>query len=79
MGSLTGDGARKPAPAVKPVDRDENIDERKNLDRAETIWRETTPLGPEAVGYSLSVELLSMRCPHTADCVFTRIAHGAKR
>ena len=56
IGSLTGDGARKPARAV-PADREENIDERKNLDRAETIWRETTPLGPDAVAYFAKREI----------------------
>jgi Toprim domain/CHC2 zinc finger len=50
IGSLIGDGARKPARAV-PADREENIDEQKNLDRAVTVWRETTPLGRDAIAY----------------------------
>jgi hypothetical protein len=69
IGSLTGDGARKPAPAVRPVDRDENIDERKNLDRAETIWRETTPLGPEAISYFAKRQIVINAVP----------AHGGLR
>jgi hypothetical protein len=49
--TLNGDSARGPKPAVRPLHRDENKDERHNLDRAEAIWRETSPLGPDAIAY----------------------------
>jgi hypothetical protein len=49
--TLTGDSAREPKPAVKLVHRDENKEEPENLDRAETTWRQTTPLGRDAINY----------------------------
>jgi hypothetical protein len=49
--TLIGARPREPTPAVRPVYRDENKKERENLDRAETIWREATPLGRDAITY----------------------------
>jgi phage/plasmid primase-like uncharacterized protein len=48
--TLVGNGPRKPSPA-KPEESDRYKDEQRNLDRAEAIWRETSPLGPEAITY----------------------------
>jgi hypothetical protein len=39
------------ASAVKPVHRNAKEDDRENLRLAESIWRQTAPLGPEGVAY----------------------------
>ena len=49
--TLTGDRPRKPTPPAKPEERDGYKDEQRNLDRAEAIWRETSPLGQDAITY----------------------------
>ena len=49
IATLVGDNSRKQTPVAKPVARDDN--ERHNLDRAEAIWRDTSPLGPDAIAY----------------------------
>jgi hypothetical protein len=49
--TLTGDRARKPTPPAKSEERDGYKDEQRNLDRAEAIWRETSPLGQGAITY----------------------------
>jgi phage/plasmid primase-like uncharacterized protein len=49
--TLVGNGPRKPAPPAKPEERDDYKDERRNLERAEAIWRETSPLGQDAITY----------------------------
>jgi hypothetical protein len=50
--TLTGDGQRMRAtPAAELLRPDANEDDHKNLDRAETIWRQATALTPVAVGY----------------------------
>jgi phage/plasmid primase-like uncharacterized protein len=49
--TLVGNGPRKPTPQAKSADRDADKDEQRNLNRAEAIWRETSPLGPDAVAY----------------------------
>jgi phage/plasmid primase-like uncharacterized protein len=47
--TLTGNDPRKQTPPAKVAARDD--DERHNIDLAEAIWRETLPLGPEAVAH----------------------------
>jgi hypothetical protein len=49
--TLIGNTAREATPAVKLVHRDDNKEERENFDRAETIWREATPLARDAITY----------------------------
>jgi phage/plasmid primase-like uncharacterized protein len=46
--TLVGSGPRK---AALPEKYDDDKDERRNLDRAETIWRETSALGLDAIAY----------------------------
>jgi phage/plasmid primase-like uncharacterized protein len=47
--TLSGSDPRKQTPPAKATVRDD--DELHNLDLAEAIWRETLPLGPEAVAH----------------------------
>ena len=49
--TLIGDRPRKPTSLAKPEERDGYKDEQRNLDRAEAIWRETSPLGQDAITY----------------------------
>jgi Zinc-binding domain of primase-helicase len=51
--TLVGDGPRKPMPLAKPEKSDGHEEEKRNLDLAEAIWRETSPLRPDAVAYLL--------------------------
>jgi Toprim domain-containing protein/CHC2-type zinc finger protein len=48
---LVGDGQRKPTPPRSPQEPDGYKDELRNVHRAEAIWRETLPLGPDAIAY----------------------------
>jgi phage/plasmid primase-like uncharacterized protein len=49
--TLVGNGLRKPAPPAKPEERDGSKDDQRKLAWAEAIWRETLPLGHDAIEY----------------------------
>jgi hypothetical protein len=51
IATLIGSGERVRTVSAVNLHRDANGDQRENLDLAETIWRQTTPLGPEGAGY----------------------------
>jgi phage/plasmid primase-like uncharacterized protein len=49
--SLIGDGLRRQTAKAKPEERDGYKDDQRNLAWAEAIWRETLPLGRDAIAY----------------------------
>jgi hypothetical protein len=49
IATLIGHGPRKQTAPAKPAASDD--DEQRNLDLAEAIWHETSPLGPDAIAY----------------------------
>jgi phage/plasmid primase-like uncharacterized protein len=49
--TLIGDASKVPTPPAKLKKSDRYEDEQRNLDRAEEIWRETSPLDPDALAY----------------------------
>jgi phage/plasmid primase-like uncharacterized protein len=52
IATLTGDSVRiGTTPPPKPTNRHYDEYERRKLERADEIWRSSTPLGPEAVAY----------------------------
>jgi phage/plasmid primase-like uncharacterized protein len=51
IGMLSGDGLRRQTATAKPEERDGYKDDQRNLAWAEAIWRETLPLGCDAIAY----------------------------
>jgi phage/plasmid primase-like uncharacterized protein len=52
--TLIGDRPRRPKPPARLATCNGHENEKGNLDRAEAIWRETSPLGHEAIAYFAS-------------------------